>query len=87
MSQSQTSNTDTNAQAKGKDAENTRITDKVRVENMKFQHPKKNAIHVVKVFADHIQIKSVTHIYNNILHWYNVFDEKVYLRKENPSVL
>ena len=52
-----------------------------------MERPKKNTIHVVKVFEEHIQRKSVTHIYNNILHWYKVFDEKVYLRKENPSVL
>ena len=52
-----------------------------------MERPKKNTIHVVKVFEEHIQRKSVTHIYNNILHWYKVFDEKVYLRKENSSVL
>ena len=49
--------------------------------------PKNNASHVVKVFVELILWEFVTHIYSDILHWYKGFSDKVYLSKENSSVL
>ena len=50
------------------------------------QCSKKNAIHMVKVFVEHILWEFVTHVCSNILHWHKVFGDKG-KRKENSSVL
>ena len=54
MSQSQTLETDTNVNAKGKDVKYTRTISEMRVKKIKSQHPKKSASHVVTVFVEHI---------------------------------
>ena len=43
-----------NAQAKGKYVNCTRRIDEVRMKNIISQCPKKNTIHMVKVFVEHI---------------------------------
>ena len=60
---------------------------KVRVKKIISQCPKNNASHEINVFVEHILREFVTHVYSSILHLYKVFGDKVYLRKENSSVL
>ena len=71
----------------GKRKKYTRIIVEVRVKKITSQCPQSNASHVVKVLLEHILREFGIHVYSDILHWYKVFDEKVFLRKENSSVL
>ena len=33
------------------------------------------------VFVEHVLCKFLTHVYSDILHWYKVFCDKIYVRK------
>ena len=70
---------------KGKDVKYTGITVEARVKKIISQCSKTNVSHVVGVFLKRILWEFVTRAYSDILHWYKVFGDKVYLWKENSS--
>ena len=70
---------------KGKDVKYTGITVEARVKKIISQCSKTNVSHVVGVFLKRILWEFVTCAYSDILHWYKVFGDKVYLWKENSS--